>query len=255
MRFHKLEESFGSGEALQGFLKQDDIAKASVDFVGMLRNSQKFYCGDMRAFPNMKDYAQFPRLPYDTVTFEYLSADGYTFFCLAQEREHAAILDLLFFVRDGGACNFYAAGALTKEGAQVKATFGDAEKGMSEETIRRCREMFSRHVSSLGDFLAVLNCVNVKAQKTEAPAALNKKRAKAGKVPLYEYWTLVLRPSAAERNALGGTHESPRVHLRRGHIKHRQTGDFWWQPCAVGNRKRGIVMKDYRGDRLAPAVA
>jgi hypothetical protein len=106
----------------------------------------------------------------------------------------------------------------------------------------------------LGAFLRALNCVNVKTQVIEAPAALNKKRAKSGKPPIYEYKVLVLRQSAARGGSLVGSHESPRIHLRRGHIKHRKTGDFWWQPCVVGDRKRGVVVKDYRADELVQAI-
>lgn len=93
----------------------------------------------------------------------------------------------------------------------------------------------------------ILRCVNIETKDNPAPAALNKKRIAHGKVPLYSFKTLHIKVPN-ERSAStpqGGTHASPRVHLRRGHIRHLVTGkDIWVQPCVVGS-KTGMVEKDY----------
>jgi hypothetical protein len=103
---------------------------------------------------------------------------------------------------------------------------------------------------SAAQFLAVLNCVNVNTELIMPPAKLNKRKLKRGKLPIYEYHILVLKRRVKAAVPLGGTSESPRVHLRRGHIKRRKTGSFWWQPCVVGDPKRGVVEKAYRADDL-----
>jgi hypothetical protein len=45
-----------------------------------------------------------------------------------------------------------------------------------------------------------------------------------------------------------------RVHLCHGHFKNytegnplfgKYTGRYWWQPFVRGNKKKGVVMKDY----------
>lgn len=94
----------------------------------------------------------------------------------------------------------------------------------------------------------VLGCSNVATSDIPAPASLNKKRARAGKLPLFEYKTLVVKLDEKHNPgiALGGTHSSPRLHLRRGHVRRLDSGRrVWVQSCVVGS-KHGIIVKDYR---------
>lgn len=94
----------------------------------------------------------------------------------------------------------------------------------------------------------VIGCSNVELTDNKPPAALNKKRAKAGKLPLFEYKTLVLKVGKGSARSAdgGGTHASPRVHLRRGHVRRIDaTRRVWVQSCVVGS-KHGMVAKDYR---------
>ena len=96
-------------------------------------------------------------------------------------------------------------------------------------------------------FLSAINCTNVRRAEHKPDAKLQKARAKRGKQPLFSYWTLELdlsRPESSE--SLGGTHASPRLHLRRGHARQYAPGKWTWvQPCAVGNKSAGMVHKDY----------
>lgn len=100
-------------------------------------------------------------------------------------------------------------------------------------------------------FLTALNCTNVRRVECTPDAKLQKARAKRGKKPLFSFWTLELAPSTPEAGApAGGTHVSPRLHLRRGHARQYAQGKYTWvQPCVVGNKALGIIHKDYR---LAP---
>jgi hypothetical protein len=97
-------------------------------------------------------------------------------------------------------------------------------------------------------FLSVLNCSNVKRVKNDPSIQLQKARKKRGKLPLYSYWTLHIDLPTTHDKGLphGGTHSSPRVHLRRGHIRRYLPGKWCWvQPCVVGNKSLGMVSKDY----------
>lgn len=97
-------------------------------------------------------------------------------------------------------------------------------------------------------FMNTLNqCSNVFIKNNTHPAALQKKRLKKGKLPLFEYKTLHVRPRNTDGKSKGtGTHASPRLHLRRGHIRRYKDGKkIWVQPCMVGNKKLGVVHKDY----------
>lgn len=103
------------------------------------------------------------------------------------------------------------------------------------------------HLAALTVFMA-LGCSNVATVDNIPPAAINKKRAKSGKFPIMSHKTLVIvvDDKKASGQPMGGTHSSPRVHLRRGHIRNLGSGKrVWVQSCVVGS-KHGIVTKDYR---------
>lgn len=96
---------------------------------------------------------------------------------------------------------------------------------------------------------SLLNNKQVTIDITPAPAKLNKKRAKRGKPPIFEYRTLKINVDAiATRTAhQGGTHASPRIHLRRGHIRRYKSGkEIWINAFTVGSKDRGIIHKDYK---------
>lgn len=95
---------------------------------------------------------------------------------------------------------------------------------------------------------AVIACSNVAVAETHPPVALNKKRARNGKPPILTYKTLVLKPGVSTQRDAGGSHASPRVHLRRGHIRQLADKSVWVQPCVVGDKRRGMVVKEYRVD-------
>jgi hypothetical protein len=95
-------------------------------------------------------------------------------------------------------------------------------------------------------FMICLNCSNIKRLEHKPDHALQKSRAKKGKLPLFSYWTLHLDGRSESGESLGGTHASPRVHIRRGHPREYTPGKFTWvQPAVVGNPRMGMVHKDY----------
>jgi len=101
-------------------------------------------------------------------------------------------------------------------------------------------------------FLSLLHCANVARVEHFPSEKLMRARAKRGKKPLFSYWTLQLDMSNSECAAeLGGTHASPRIHLRRGHVARRKegpnAGKWWWvSACVVRGSGHGMVHKDYR---------
>jgi hypothetical protein len=103
--------------------------------------------------------------------------------------------------------------------------------------------------SILRTFLSVLNCSNVKQQQHLPPRAMRRHPGKGH--PLFSWWTLHLKLPNERTPSLpgGGHHASPRVHLRRGHIRRYQTGHYCWiQDMVVGKKELGIVHKDYRAN-------
>ncbi len=98
---------------------------------------------------------------------------------------------------------------------------------------------------------AVMACSNIETRdvQPEQPAFAAKLRKERGLPPLHSYKILTIRPDElkTKSESQGGTHASPRVHLRRGHIRKLPDGrTVWVQSCTVGDKTRGIVEKDYR---------
>ena len=78
------------------------------------------------------------------------------------------------------------------------------------------------------------------------PENLNRKRLKRGEVPLFTYKTLTIGKKKRKSQYMGGTHASPRSHLRRGYYRTSQKGvRHWVQPCMVKGETNGFVYKDY----------
>ena len=94
---------------------------------------------------------------------------------------------------------------------------------------------------------AVLNCSNVRTAEVAPAAKLNRSRMRTGKTPFFTYKVLTVEtdPSPkAQGNAQGGAHASPRMHLRRGHLRRVSERVVWVRPAMVG--AHGLVEKDYR---------
>ena len=98
-------------------------------------------------------------------------------------------------------------------------------------------------LGAVWDLLSALNCKNVSVHSEAAPAPLNKKRLKAGKLPFKDthFLDITLNTEAAGGRSSGsGAHASPRVHLRRGHIRHlpatdtREARNIWINATTVG---------------------
>lgn len=94
--------------------------------------------------------------------------------------------------------------------------------------------------------IEVINCVNVKCVET-SPTPMQRRKAARRKVPIVSTWTLHLKTERPESRPQGGTHASPRIHLRRGHIRQFAPGrKTWVQPCVVRGKGPGMVVKDYQ---------
>lgn len=95
---------------------------------------------------------------------------------------------------------------------------------------------------------SVINCANVTTAEISAPAALNKKRQEKGKQPFFSYKVLQLSDERREagRGDAGGNHASPRMHLRRGHLRRLENKVVWVRPAMVNaGSNTGAVLKDY----------
>lgn len=280
MRFHRLQESLSDLSAidwvtgntikddrerrLQGAHEADLIAR-SQKFFAVTKNLPEvsFSCRKVgqntSAFSAIYECDKLQRIPFDTCCFEFDSENGFSYFvaCIALKKDMSSVSGWVYGFNRKSVPNFhFPIGTFhysTARGQiEISAPINywraryDMQKTTIERVLDEAGESICWHVRGVCAFVEVLGCVNVEKKNNPAPEALNRKRSASGKLPLYSYWTLAIKPGVGARGEpLGGHHESPRIHLRRGHIKKRKTGNFWWRPCAVGDRKRGVVMKDY----------
>lgn len=255
MNFHKLEEFFRAPQSRPHF--------GAEDFPGaqLVRQAQKFYGGDTDNFSEVKQQSdKFPRLPYRICSFEFNIMRGgnprRTFFVFALESKDLSVQLCTFFEgpRPGKEKTWIYAGGVCVDKDRVSNTLYIQEP-YSVEHEADIKERIKAACGVLLRFLTVLNCTNVEIAEIPAPKFLNKKRIKKGKLPLYTYKTLVLKTRQQRFINNGyGTHDSPRIHLRRGHIKRRKTGNFWWEPHVVGDKSRGVVVKDYKVEESLSAI-
>lgn len=95
---------------------------------------------------------------------------------------------------------------------------------------------------------SVLNCANVTTSDIPAPISLNKKRTTNGKQPFFSYKVLQLTDERKDsKKGVGGSeHSSPRMHLRRGHLRRLENKVVWVRPAIINAESTsGAVFKDY----------
>lgn len=108
-------------------------------------------------------------------------------------------------------------------------------------------ELMAHFTKQIAGFISLLNHPDQRVQIHGPSPKLNKKRARYGKLPLVEYRTLsILKPRQIVERELGGTHASPRVHLRRGHFRRHGEKIIWVRESLVGDKANGLLLKDYQ---------
>jgi hypothetical protein len=251
----------------------ESLKVASMDGISMLRDAQKFRVPDSCLIVDVKEdvnMLEFGRkyacpfgMPYPTTALEFTQT---------HQRDSATKQYILIIEKqvpkNSARANRYA--VVLVRNIDSKLWIMDPQMVLIEEdggTFYVCSKYVYNAIggerdpaeeSSFVDFCvsrvimlaAALNCSNVSHSTEFNPSnALNKKRSEAGKQPFFSYHVLDIRGDRRESEVShnGGTHASPRVHLRRGHIrKHPSAGNIWVNACVVGNKELGMVAKDYR---------
>lgn len=102
-------------------------------------------------------------------------------------------------------------------------------------------------LATYAEFCRVLHEHEVTFDDVEPDKAKNRMRRARGKVPLFTYKVLTVGKKKRKSRHLGGTHASPRSHLRRGYYRTSRNGlRHWVQPCMVKGDTDGFVHKDYK---------
>lgn len=253
-QLHDLVDNLKAGKVFMPDFKRS-IKQAIPDFSVWLRSASRdavcFDGGHAEALPSLKIIPALFRLPYPVVWFE-CQYQGGIFGCLLTEGD-GEVTAAVINKSHGVAWYVAAVGHVFVEGGEVRVCQNMVVDhiGAHPYEDRECGslEYLSTALSTtVGRFLMAVNCTNVARVEHPAPKSINARRTEKGKQPIYSYWTLHLTGKSSNDSAdQGGTHASPRIHLRRGHVREYAPGKFTWvEACVVGDKDRGMVAKDYR---------
>lgn len=75
----------------------------------------------------------------------------------------------------------------------------------------------------------------------------NRRKIQQGKAPTLDWTTVYIEPAKPRSDSKGGTHASPRLHDRRGHLRRLPSGkNVWIKSCKVGDASKGAIFHDYK---------
>lgn len=248
---HDLIDSTRAGKLWDPSFKHSLPSTHKAQCSWLIREAMSAVCfdvGDTFGVPQLKIIPELFRLPYPVTWIEGKSIDGIVAVLATEtgERQH----NLAFLEkRLGLAWQWVGVAEVAVKDDDVIIT----DVRAVPETPGSHSHMGHVTKSVVGCFLMALNCTNTIREEHPAPKFMNSQRTKKGKQPLFSYWTLRLPGNSASGNA-GGTHASPRVHLRRGHVRQYAPEKYTWvEACVVGKKEAGMVDKDYAVDTNAMA--
>lgn len=233
------------------------LASPSMNFADLktLEASVRIDLGDLedlRAFAKASPGTIY-KLPAPIVSFQ-VQEHGNTHIFLAEERD-----DVTFFY-------FFSKTMLTGAWVRSKAVVGIDDQGavfiapdgenmvVANDYIRdymgtpAASKWYCTASNSIMRAVEVLSCSNVELVQHQPPKFINKKRAAKGKVPFLSWHTIQIKCDASPGGSAdeGGTHASPRLHFRRGHIRKLPNGSRTWvRACMVGDKALGFSGHDY----------
>jgi len=119
-------------------------------------------------------------------------------------------------------------------------------KFSDEENENEAAHDFQIGMDALVEFCLTVNCENITRVEIPAPAHINKQRVAKGREPFDSYKVLVIPGEHSSDGGGAGTHASPRLHLRRGHLRRLESGRVTWvRHSIVGDASKGLADKVY----------
>lgn len=194
--------------------------------------------------PNFKEIVE--NSPYNNfclVLKNYDNKENVNNYILVDKKEENVILYMI--MQGFGKFILYSITIVENNGA-VSVFPGCARPPHSIETASDISAVIISHLKT---FISLLECNNIYIKNNKPSELKQRLQKKKKKTPLFEYKTLHIKtPNQNTINITGNKSDraGPRVHLRRGHIRHYANGTCTWvQQCVVGNKKNGVIHKDY----------
>lgn len=229
-------------------LSHTSIARAVIDSAA---DAVKIHLGELDNLYGMADMAKLEEPtppPFPLCLFE-LDAQEFTIWVLVDE--HDSKLVMRYFVHSpAGLLDTCSKGETfsidKKTGIGGYFREGGFHGGELESALH---SEATTIMTLLAQAFEVIACSNVTFMDNSAPKHLNRKRKAKNKPPISSFKTLhLIVPTSGDvvKGTATGDRTGPRIHLRRGHIRRLPSGQkIWVQAAVVGNKKLGIVNKDY----------
>lgn len=197
-------------------------------------------------FDNLSETLPDRNLPFEKVIFEFFLHSNYWVFFIDASFDNPNIFIYLKQSENG----------LWKDGYGVSFAPDNLFCGLIYEvnTITRVSDLNGEQYKDLVELLSLAGLCQ-RFLQTSAPDGFksvphtHRRSTKRGKFG-WSYKIVDIDPLKESCRALaagGGTHASPRWHMRMGHWRtYRDGRKVWVRPCEVGDKTRGGVVKDYR---------
>lgn len=225
-------------------------------FANSSENEQLHFPFDQCYFEFTGDHRTEGRLHYALLTDYHKDSDSFvlTMFQKCQANDNIWVLNKFSLIVEMGPPKPGATSNLS-----VIQIWDDSKTDLESDSDDKVNKYFTLPLMFLTLALTVLTCNNV-YYKTEYPdRALQKKRARKGKKPLYEYKALYVTPPG-ERYKSGPPKNlwTTRVNFRIGGWKYypppglfgKYPGRFWFNGIARGDASQGVVHKEYDVTRM-----
>lgn len=191
------------------------------------------------------------RMPFETTYFEFTNVDppsDMRMGCIVYEFWAGKIALFPYIWGDGGWSDLGCQVAIDVNKVPfLEVQFPDMEE-MPEQAV--CDSLLGLCSGAFRTLLSTVLFLSTRVARTSlnsgAPYNVNAKRLAAGRGPLFAHRIIHLGSLAAAKSELGGTHASPALHWRRGHLRHLESGRVVpVAPALVGLAENGFVQKRY----------
>ncbi|NDH05263.1 hypothetical protein EBX93_04965 [bacterium] len=119
--------------------------------------------------------------------------------------------------------------------------------GSMDDGVELEKDVAELMLAYVGNWLESLSLKNEAYAPVVQKTFTNRRKIAQGKMPTYDWTTVIIEPVKARQEDKGGTHASPRLHDRRGHLRRLQNGKTCWvKPHKVGDASKGTVFHDYQ---------
>jgi len=209
----------------------------------------------------LKEFVPAVNLPYESICIELdaetLGVNQDTPIVIIAQQKENEICVYSFFKLDNEWTSLHSGSAENTVYAVINRDSFDGYiiglDGKDHKTCDQISNWINRvSIRSVCNLLCALSCSNTRIDNSPITPSKTKNilRQSKNKLPLFEFKILTVDSGkeTSQRNSSStssGTHASPRIHLRRGHIRKLPNKNVWVNACVVGDKNNGVIQKDY----------